>query len=71
MSDRDLLLSLYDIAHCFEKIIRYTKKKSFEAFSRDELLIDAVIKNLEIIGEATKNLPKSFTSNIRKLNGKR
>ena len=35
---------------------------SFENFSKDQKTIDAVIRNLEIIGEAVKNLPQKIKS---------
>ena len=40
-----------DIIKSAEKIIKYTKDVSFEEFEINELLIDAVIRNFEIIGE--------------------
>ncbi|MCW7077788.1 MAG: DUF86 domain-containing protein [Canidatus Methanoxibalbensis ujae] len=39
------------------KIERYTENMNFEDFSNNELIQDGVIRNLEIIGEAVKNLP--------------
>lgn len=33
---------------------------SFEDFARDKKTINAVIRSLEVIGEATKNIPKSI-----------
>jgi uncharacterized protein with HEPN domain len=40
-----------------EKILRYTQGKSFEDFISNEILIDAVVRNLEIIGKAVKGVP--------------
>jgi uncharacterized protein with HEPN domain len=53
-------LFLEDILEAVNKIEKYLAGLSFEAFSQDELRIDAVLRNLEIIGEATKNLPVSI-----------
>ncbi|MCF7845574.1 MAG: DUF86 domain-containing protein [Candidatus Pacebacteria bacterium] len=53
-------LHLKDIVDSINKIERYTKKLSFEKFSNDDMAIDAVIRNLEIIGEASKNLSEEF-----------
>ncbi len=57
MSKRVYTLFLKDIIASAEKIIRYINDKSFEEFIQNELLADGVIRNLEIIGEAVKNIP--------------
>lgn len=46
-----------DIIFCCVKILRYTSGMSQEGLAENELVIDAVLRNIEIIGEATKNLP--------------
>jgi len=40
-----------------EKIQKYTNQLSFEEFSNNDMIIDAVIRNFEIIGEAVKKIP--------------
>jgi len=42
---------LSDIATAIEKIGRFLAGKSFEEFSSDALVHDAVVRNLEIISE--------------------
>ena len=54
---RDWLLYLDDLIESAEKIQRFLKNRSFDAFVQDELLFDAVLFNLEVIGEAVKKLP--------------
>lgn len=54
---RDYLLYLEDIELALERIERYTQGLSFDAFSADEMRIDAVVQNLETLGEAVKHLP--------------
>ena len=44
-----------DIKDCIERIFLYTKDFSYENFIEDYKVQDAVVRNLEIIGEATKN----------------
>lgn len=56
MSKRESALYLADIKNCVQKIQKYTKGMTFRQFSRDPKTIDAVIRNLEIIGEAAKNI---------------
>ena len=62
MSKRDAKLFLYDIIECIEKIERYTEGLSFDDFLKNEVVVDAVIRNLEIIGEAAKNIPENICS---------
>ena len=46
-----------DITLCCEKILRFTSGMNQEQLSAHELVQDAVLRNIEIIGEATKHLP--------------
>lgn len=57
---RDYILFIEDIVTCIEKIERYTALVSFEEFCRNEMAVDAVIRNLEIIGEAVKKIPEEI-----------
>ena len=60
MSKRDPLVLLEDILLAIQKIGRYTSQMDHEAFLRDELVIDGVARNLEIIGEAVRQLSEEF-----------
>lgn len=51
------LLALNDIIECMNRIESYTEGVDFDAFSHNQMLIDAVIRNLEVIGEACRNVP--------------
>jgi len=57
MSERDYRLFLNDIKECADNVLNYTRGKCFDDFMHDRMLRDAVIRNLEIMGEAVKNLP--------------
>ena len=48
------------IVEAIEKIAEYTRGMSFDEFSRDNLTADAVARNLEIVGEAARNVPQAF-----------
>ena len=48
---------LDDILQSIERIEKYAKNTPFEEFVKNTILSDAVIRNLEIIGEAVKRLP--------------
>ncbi len=57
---RDIGLYLQDIATCAAKVIAYTQGMDFDSFLEDDRTYDAVLRNLELIGEATKHVPESF-----------
>lgn len=57
---RDAHLYLDDIVAATDKILRYLEGASYESFLADERTYDAVLRNLEIIGEAVKGLPAEF-----------
>jgi uncharacterized protein with HEPN domain len=54
---RDFSVYLEDIQDAARKIRRYTDGLSRQAFEVDEKTVDAVVRNLEVIGEAVKQLP--------------
>jgi uncharacterized protein with HEPN domain len=61
MSKRHPKLYLEDIITSISNIEEYTEGLSFKGFSNDKKTIDAVVRNLEIIGEAAKNIDRGFT----------
>jgi uncharacterized protein with HEPN domain len=60
MSERPINLLLNDIRQAIDRIEQYIKNLSFDAFSDDQKSVDAVVRNLEIIGEAASRLPDEF-----------
>lgn len=56
-SDRDPLLYLEDIKLSIERINEYIFGKIFSDFVFDYKTVDAVVRNFEIIGEASNKLP--------------
>jgi uncharacterized protein with HEPN domain len=56
---RDHVLFLEDIASAIRKIEKYTSGKSAREIGKEDMVLDAVICNFEIIGEAVKNIPSS------------
>ena len=54
---RDYKLYLDDILLAIKKIEKYTKDLPLKKLKGDTLVVDAVVRNLEIIGEAVKNIP--------------
>jgi|SRR3989338_2200821 len=57
MSKREAELYIEDIEEAIRKIEEYTKDLTFDDFVKDGKTIDAVIRNLSIIGEAANNIP--------------
>lgn len=59
MSSRHWVFRIKDILKAIEKIEEYTDEMALTKFKRSDLVIDAVVRNFEIIGEASKNIPLS------------
>jgi uncharacterized protein with HEPN domain len=55
---RTLHQRIADIVECIAAIETYTSDLSYDEFMSTPLVQDAVIRRLEIIGEATKHVPK-------------
>jgi len=55
---RDHRVYLNDMLAAISKIERYVGDLLFEEFTQDEMRIDAVVRNLEVIGEAAKHMPE-------------
>jgi len=55
---RDWALQLDDIRQAISRIRKYLSSIDYDAFAGEEKTQDAVIRNLEIIGEASRALPE-------------
>jgi len=51
---------LLDMLEASEKVQQYLKNKTFEDYLRDEMLQDAVERNLRIIGEAARRISEDL-----------
>ncbi|EHP88259.1 HepT-like ribonuclease domain-containing protein [Methanotorris formicicus] len=60
MPKKDVRAFLYDILENMNDIIEFTKYMDFDEFLKDKKTQKAVIRSLEVIGEAVKNLPEDF-----------
>jgi uncharacterized protein with HEPN domain len=60
---RDESMYLGDIQESCEKILRFAKGMTYKEFIHDDLHFDAVLRNLEIIGEAVKNISEETRQN--------
>jgi uncharacterized protein with HEPN domain len=57
MAKRSARERLADIAGAIAKIERFLADRTFDAFRTDELIHDAVVRNLEIVSEASRHVP--------------
>jgi len=64
MKTRTDELFIYDILECCGRIEEYLSGKSKETFIEDLMLQDAVVRNIEIIGEASKSLSAEFRQRV-------
>lgn len=64
---RAYILFIKDILECIEKIEEFTMDMDFEEFMKDDKTKSAVVRKLEIIGEATKNIPKNIRQRNKEL----
>jgi uncharacterized protein with HEPN domain len=55
--NKDIRVYLEDILDCIKKIQTYATDETFDSFSQNVEKQDAVVRRLEIIGEAVKKLP--------------
>lgn len=60
MRKRDYRDYLQDILDSIKDIEDFTRNVDFEDFARDRKTINAVIRSIEVIGEAAKHIPKSI-----------
>jgi uncharacterized protein with HEPN domain len=63
-SDRELLS---DIREAIQRISTYIADSDFETFAHDTRTQDAVMRNLEILGEASKKLSEQFRDTYKEV----
>lgn len=64
MSEKRLLQDYFnDILESITDTKEFTCEMSFEDFAKDRKTIKAVVRSLEVIGEAANNIPKNVREN--------
>jgi len=63
MSKRNWKLFVEDILESIGLIESYISNMNFDDFQKDRKTIDAVVRNLEIIGEASRGIPEEIKNN--------
>ena len=66
---RDYILFLEDIVEKIDKINSYIAGMNFEDFKQDDKTVSACIREIEVIGEATKQIPKDITDRLMSFHG--
>jgi len=61
---RDIRVYIEDIMDSITKIEQYTQGVNEQEFMTNAQLQDAVLRRLEIMGEAVKKIPQSFRDKI-------
>jgi len=64
---RNYILFLEDISERIEKITSYIDGMSYDDFVKDDKTVSACIREIEVIGEATKQIPKEVTEKFNEL----
>lgn len=62
MSERSPDVLLEDMREALAKIFTYTQGMDEHAFIQNNLVVDAVLRNIEVIGEAASKLPDAFAA---------
>lgn len=68
---RDWSILIDDIIESINKIKKYIEKFTFEDFVLDSKTIDAVVRNLEIISEASNRIPDDIKTKISEIEWKK
>lgn len=68
---RDIILFIEDILKSIENIENFSKGISEKEFMTDELKQSAIVRQIEIIGEAVKNIPQNFRNKYPKIEWKK
>jgi uncharacterized protein with HEPN domain len=67
MSKRDWKLLLEDIRDSIQRVENYIGDLTRKEFKTNQMVIDAVVRNLEIIGEASRIMPEEGTRKLSTL----
>jgi len=58
--ERSYILYLEDMLDSMKRIQTYIEGLDYEEFHKNSLVSDAVIRNFEVLGEASKNVPEEI-----------
>ena len=64
---RDYKLYIKDMLECIVKIDEFVGDMSYEEFVKDDKTSSAVVRKLEIMGEASKNVPREISRKYKEI----
>ena len=67
MKSRDYRDYLQDILDAVNNIESFVDGMTYEEFIKDRKTLNAVVRSIEIIGEASKNIPETLKANCKEL----
>ena len=67
MKNRDYRDYMQDILVSIEDIESFVGKMTYEEFVKDRKTVNAVVRSIEIIGEASKNIPEGLKTKYKEL----
>jgi len=67
MPIRDWKIRIKDILICIDKVSRYIEGMNEDDFLADNRTIDAVLRNIEIVGEAARHIPEEIQNRYPEL----
>ena len=67
MPPRDWRIRIEDIIEAADAIAGYVQGLSYEEFAGDRKTVDAVVRNLEVIGEAARHVPEEVRARFPEL----
>jgi uncharacterized protein with HEPN domain len=67
--NRDWTLFLSDMQRFCSRVLRYCDGMNAEQLAADELVTDAVLRNLELLGEAAKQIPDAVRDRHQRCHG--
>lgn len=70
MSKREVGLIAEDMLVCCNSIFEYTKNFDFNAFINDKKTVDAVVRNFEVLGEASRIMTDEIKSEFPEIEWK-
>ena len=65
MSPRDFIMRLEDILDAIGKIQAYVDGMDFKQFKADSRTVDAIVRNITIIGEAARHVPEGIVNRYK------
>jgi len=71
MSKRSLVFFIKDMLEAITKIERYVCGLTYENFAENDMVLDAVVRNLEVIGEAARHLPQELRERYNDIDWRR